>query len=291
MVVVRFTEPSNAYQALSVLKQCDAEGRIALGSAAVVERMPTGELRIAATAETTAGSLRRGGRPAPRPGRCGGSFRAASCTSTRRAARRARHSSVAAPTTTNVSSRVRASGSSSCSASSSAPKMRPRSSSAWTIAFVPGASCAKLVVAESMTGRRRPRRSGCRTRSRCAGRASRRRAGARRGRHRPPRRARLRCSAGGARCPGAAARPAPPRGCRSPPGTGAAGTDDDSSGRPARPDVACGRATEIEALKGYAGYKDEYKAGRKLSLSSRRRPRFAGPSRLPGLDSNQQPSG
>ena len=47
VVVVRFTEPSNAYQALSVLKQCDAEGRIALGSAAVVERTPTGELRIA----------------------------------------------------------------------------------------------------------------------------------------------------------------------------------------------------------------------------------------------------
>jgi uncharacterized membrane protein len=46
VVVVRFTEPSNAYQALSVLKQCDAEGRIALGSAAVVERTSTGELRI-----------------------------------------------------------------------------------------------------------------------------------------------------------------------------------------------------------------------------------------------------
>ena len=46
VVVVRFTEPSNAYKALSVLKQCDAEGRIALGSAAVVERTPTGELRI-----------------------------------------------------------------------------------------------------------------------------------------------------------------------------------------------------------------------------------------------------
>jgi uncharacterized membrane protein len=46
VVVVRFTEPSTAYQALSVLKQCDAEGRIALGSAAVVERTPTGELRI-----------------------------------------------------------------------------------------------------------------------------------------------------------------------------------------------------------------------------------------------------
>ena len=46
VVVVRFTEPSKAYQALSVLKQCDAEGRIGLESAAVVERTAEGELRI-----------------------------------------------------------------------------------------------------------------------------------------------------------------------------------------------------------------------------------------------------
>ena len=46
VVVVRFTEPSKAYQALSVLKECDAEGRIDLESAAVVERTPNGELRI-----------------------------------------------------------------------------------------------------------------------------------------------------------------------------------------------------------------------------------------------------
>ena len=46
MVVVRFTEQSKAYQALSVLKECDAEGRIALRSAAVAERTPEGELRI-----------------------------------------------------------------------------------------------------------------------------------------------------------------------------------------------------------------------------------------------------
>jgi uncharacterized membrane protein len=45
VVAVRFTEPSKAYQALSVLKQCDAEGRISLMSAAVVERTSTGELR------------------------------------------------------------------------------------------------------------------------------------------------------------------------------------------------------------------------------------------------------
>ena len=46
VVVVRFTEPSKAYQALSVLKECDAAGRIGLESAAIVERTPTGELRI-----------------------------------------------------------------------------------------------------------------------------------------------------------------------------------------------------------------------------------------------------
>ena len=42
VVVVRFTEPSKAYQALSVLKECDAEGRIGLESAAVVERTAHG---------------------------------------------------------------------------------------------------------------------------------------------------------------------------------------------------------------------------------------------------------
>lgn len=46
VVVVRFTESSTAYQALSVLKECDAEGRIGLESAAVVERTKEGELRI-----------------------------------------------------------------------------------------------------------------------------------------------------------------------------------------------------------------------------------------------------
>jgi uncharacterized membrane protein len=45
VVVVRFAEPSKAYEALSVLKQCDAEGRIGLESAAVVERTANGELR------------------------------------------------------------------------------------------------------------------------------------------------------------------------------------------------------------------------------------------------------
>jgi uncharacterized membrane protein len=46
VVVVGFTEPSKAYQALSVLKECSAEGRIGLESAAIVERTEEGKLRI-----------------------------------------------------------------------------------------------------------------------------------------------------------------------------------------------------------------------------------------------------
>jgi uncharacterized membrane protein len=46
VVVVGFTEPSKAYQALSTLKECNADGRIGLESAAIVERTPEGELRI-----------------------------------------------------------------------------------------------------------------------------------------------------------------------------------------------------------------------------------------------------
>jgi uncharacterized membrane protein len=63
VVVVRFTEPSKAYEALSVLKECDASGRIGLQSAAIVERTPTGELRIVEGADnvglvgTASGSL------------------------------------------------------------------------------------------------------------------------------------------------------------------------------------------------------------------------------------------
>jgi uncharacterized membrane protein len=51
VVVVRFSEPSKAYQALSVLKECDAEGRIGLEAAAVVERTAQGELRIPESAD------------------------------------------------------------------------------------------------------------------------------------------------------------------------------------------------------------------------------------------------
>ena len=54
VVVVRFAEPSKAYQALSVLKECDAEGRIGLKSAAIVERTASGELRIPDGADNVA---------------------------------------------------------------------------------------------------------------------------------------------------------------------------------------------------------------------------------------------
>lgn len=63
VVVVRFTDASKAYEALSVLKECDAEGRIGLDSAAVVERTADGELRVPEDADnvgpvgTATGSL------------------------------------------------------------------------------------------------------------------------------------------------------------------------------------------------------------------------------------------
>jgi uncharacterized membrane protein len=45
VVVVRFAEPSKAYQALSVLKECADSERIGLKSAVVVERTAAGDLR------------------------------------------------------------------------------------------------------------------------------------------------------------------------------------------------------------------------------------------------------
>jgi uncharacterized membrane protein len=54
VVIVGFTEPSRAYQALSVLKDCDANGRIGLESAAVVERTAAGELIIPESADNVA---------------------------------------------------------------------------------------------------------------------------------------------------------------------------------------------------------------------------------------------
>ena len=46
VVIVGFSEPSKAYEALSIVKKCSAEGRIGLESAAIVERTPEGKLRI-----------------------------------------------------------------------------------------------------------------------------------------------------------------------------------------------------------------------------------------------------
>jgi uncharacterized membrane protein len=46
VVAVRFPEESKAYQALSVLKQLDGEGRLDLRAAAVVKRTADGALRI-----------------------------------------------------------------------------------------------------------------------------------------------------------------------------------------------------------------------------------------------------
>jgi uncharacterized membrane protein len=63
VLVIRFPEPSKAYQALSVLKQADADGRIGLRAAAVVERTAEGQLRVAEGADnvglegTAAGGL------------------------------------------------------------------------------------------------------------------------------------------------------------------------------------------------------------------------------------------
>jgi uncharacterized membrane protein len=63
VVVVRFTEASKTYQALSVLKELDTSGRIGLESAAVVERTAAGELSIPESADnvglvgTASGSL------------------------------------------------------------------------------------------------------------------------------------------------------------------------------------------------------------------------------------------
>jgi len=51
VVVIGFTEPSKAYQALSVLTSCNADGRIGLESAAVVERTPEGALLIPESAD------------------------------------------------------------------------------------------------------------------------------------------------------------------------------------------------------------------------------------------------
>ena len=51
VVIVGFNEGSKAYEALSVLKACDADGRIGLESGVVVERTPSGELRTPESAD------------------------------------------------------------------------------------------------------------------------------------------------------------------------------------------------------------------------------------------------
>ena len=112
-------------------------------------RRPSSRRSRAARARSDSGNdgedsrrRRRAGPRAPRPDRCGGSCGAAIGATARRAGRRARRRSVPPPTTTNVSQRRPRIGIGSRSAISKAPKIRPRSSSAWSIVFIPGASCA-----------------------------------------------------------------------------------------------------------------------------------------------------
>jgi hypothetical protein len=72
VVVVRFDEPSKAYEALSVIKGCAAEGRIGLEEAVVVERTAEGNLRTVERTDNDelVGTARRAGRLGR--GRCHG---------------------------------------------------------------------------------------------------------------------------------------------------------------------------------------------------------------------------
>jgi uncharacterized membrane protein len=54
VVVIGFTDQSKAYEALSVLKECAADGRIGLDAAAVVERTPEGTLNIPESTDNVA---------------------------------------------------------------------------------------------------------------------------------------------------------------------------------------------------------------------------------------------
>jgi uncharacterized membrane protein len=56
IVVVRFAEPSKAYQALSTLKQAHAAGRLTLNQAGIVERTREGVLRVAEGRDNLAGT-------------------------------------------------------------------------------------------------------------------------------------------------------------------------------------------------------------------------------------------
>ena len=77
VVVVRF-ETSKAYQALTVLKECDADGRIALQSAAIVERTPEESCAspraptMSVSSERRALADRHARRRPRRAGRCSG---------------------------------------------------------------------------------------------------------------------------------------------------------------------------------------------------------------------------
>ena len=99
-------------------------------------REPVAEVRPAP------GRRPRRAAPGRRPGRCAGSCAAAPGGTARRSGRPSPPRSGPPPTTTKVSQPRRASGSVSASASSKAPKMRPRSSSASSMVFIPVAKLA-----------------------------------------------------------------------------------------------------------------------------------------------------
>lgn len=61
IAVVSFDDPGNAYQALSRLKELDADGRLTVRSAAVVERDETGRLQIKESVDTETGTGMAGG--------------------------------------------------------------------------------------------------------------------------------------------------------------------------------------------------------------------------------------
>ena len=61
VVMVTFAENSKAYEALSVLKRADAEGRVAVLGAAVAERQPDGKIRVPEGADNILGAGVAGG--------------------------------------------------------------------------------------------------------------------------------------------------------------------------------------------------------------------------------------
>ena len=61
VVVITFADNSKAYQALSVLKRADAEGRVAVLGAAVSERQADGKIRVPEGADNIIGAGLAGG--------------------------------------------------------------------------------------------------------------------------------------------------------------------------------------------------------------------------------------